>query len=87
LPDLIASRSALIFSALLGGLSARLSYVTLRRFEAGSVVCCRPWCSRDWCHWVGIYAIGEFAIVAFRAGDALEEVGRSEDHVWRKVGL
>ena len=37
--DLIASRSALIFSALLGGLSARLSYVTLRRFEAGSVAC------------------------------------------------
>jgi hypothetical protein len=36
LADLIASRSALIFSALLRGLSARLSYVTLRRFEAGS---------------------------------------------------
>ena len=35
--DLIASRSALIFSALLRGLSARLSYVTLRRFEAGSL--------------------------------------------------
>ena len=31
LADLDASRSALIFSALLGGFSARLSYVTRRR--------------------------------------------------------
>jgi hypothetical protein len=37
LPDLDASRSALIFSALLSGLSARLSYVTLRRLVAGSL--------------------------------------------------
>jgi hypothetical protein len=34
---------------------------------------------------VGIDAIGEFAIVAFRASNALEQVGCSEDHVWRKV--
>lgn len=37
LADLVASRSALIFSALLRGLSARLSYVTLRRLSAGSL--------------------------------------------------
>ena len=37
LVDLDASRSALIFSALLGGLSARLSYVTRLRLVAGSI--------------------------------------------------
>ena len=31
-----------------------------------------------------IDATGEFAIVAFRAGNAFEEVGRGEYHLWRE---
>jgi hypothetical protein len=30
---------------------------------------------------MAVYAVGEFAILAFRARNALEEVGRGEDHV------
>ena len=33
---------------------------------------------------MGVNAISEFAIVAFRASNALEQVGRGEDHVWRE---
>jgi hypothetical protein len=48
LADLDASRSALIFSALLAGLSARLSYVTLRRLVAGSLPCSAESCVDAW---------------------------------------
>lgn len=45
LADLDASRSALIFSALLSGLSARLPYVTRRRLVAGSLPCSAEGCA------------------------------------------
>ena len=45
LADLDASRSALIFSALLSGLSARLSYVTRLRLVAGSLSCSAEGCA------------------------------------------
>jgi hypothetical protein len=45
LADLDASRSALIFSALLAGLSARLSYVTRRRLVTGSLPCSTEGCA------------------------------------------
>jgi hypothetical protein len=68
LADLDASRSALIFSALLSGLSARLSYVTRRRLVAGSFCCTAESCVEAWAPLYDGVALGGAVMATADAG-------------------